>query len=66
MAVGSLCDDFIISNSTFSWWMAYLGQSKDKKIYAPDPWFGAALKHIDTEGYYPEGVEKIKREIVRV
>ena len=66
MAVGSLCDDFIISNSTFSWWMAYLGQSKDKKIYAPDPWFGPALKHIDTEGYYPEGVEKIKREIVRV
>ena len=66
MAVGSLCDDFIIANSTFSWWMSYLGQSKDKKIYAPDPWFGAALKHIDTEGYYPEGVEKIKREIVRV
>ena len=66
MAVGSLCDDFIIANSTFSWWMSYLGQSKDKKIYAPDPWFGHALKHIDTEGYYPEGVEKIKREIVRV
>tara|TARA_B100001564_G_scaffold315263_1_gene289887 strand:+ start:868 stop:1728 length:861 start_codon:yes stop_codon:yes gene_type:complete len=66
MAVGSLCDDFIIANSTFSWWMSYLGQSKDKKIYAPDPWFGPALKHIDTEGYYPEGVEKIKREIVRI
>ena len=66
MAVGSLCDDFIIANSTFSWWMSYLGQSKDKKIYAPDPWFGAALNHIDTEGYYPEGVEKIEREIVRI
>lgn len=66
MAVGSLCDDFIIANSTFSWWMSYLGQSKDKKIYAPDPWFGAALNHIDTEGYYPKGVEKIEREIVRI
>ena len=49
LAVGSLCDDFIISNSTFSWWMSYLGQNKDKKIYAPDPWFGSALNHIDTE-----------------
>ena len=66
LAVGAMCDDFIISNSTFSWWMAYLGTSETKKVYAPDPWFGPALKHIDTEGYYPEWVEKIKREIVPV
>lgn len=66
LAVGSLCSDFIISNSTFSWWMSYLGMSKTKKVFAPDPWFGKALSHIDTEGYYPDGFEKIKREIVRV
>ena len=39
----SLCDHFIIANSTFSWWAAYLSstQSEESKIViAPNPWFG--------------------------
>ena len=66
LAVGALCDDFIISNSTFSWWMSYLGTSPTKRILAPDPWFGPKLSHIDTEGYYPPNVERVSREIVRI
>jgi Glycosyl transferase family 11 len=34
----SLCDHMITSNSTFSWWAAYLIQNPNKKIIVRDPW----------------------------
>ena len=36
----SLCNDFIIANSTYSWWGAWLSSNKDKKVIAPVQWFG--------------------------
>ena len=36
----SMCDDFIIANSSYSWWGAWLSANKNKKVIAPVQWFG--------------------------
>ena len=50
----SLCSDFIIANSTFSWWGAWLSENKNKKVIAPSNWFGPELSHNDTKDLIPE------------
>ena len=42
-----MCDDFIISNSSFAWWGAYLSQNLHKTVIMPENWF-VGLKTRDT------------------
>lgn len=47
------CDHFIISNSTYSWWAAWLGRCPGKRVVAPRKWFGPAAK-LETKDIYPD------------
>lgn len=49
----TLCDDFIIANSSFSFWGAYLGEKSYSKVVRPINHFaGNQLKH-DIKDLYP-------------
>jgi len=55
LALGSLCDDFVISNSTFSWWLAWLGEKEETRIIRPIQNFRGKFRvENDDKDYFPE------------
>jgi len=55
IVLGIHCDDYVISNSTFSWWIAWLGEDKNKRIIRPVKNLrGQFAKLNDDKDYFPE------------
>jgi len=53
----SNCKYFIIANSTFSWWGAWLSNNPDKIVLAPKKWFNK--EDMNNNDIIPEGWIKI-------
>ena len=53
----SLCKNNIISNSSFSWWAAYLNQNPEKVVVAPAKWM--RNKNLDDQDMVPEDWIKV-------
>ncbi len=53
----SACKRFVIANSSFSWWGAWLSEEKAKRVIAPMRWFATTEK--DTRDQVPETWERL-------
>lgn len=55
----SLCRNHVISNSSFSWWGAWLDADPGKRVLAPSHWFGCwMVRHgYDWQDIYAQGTE---------
>jgi hypothetical protein len=55
LLIASLSKDFIISNSTFSWWCAWFGESNAGKIIRPQSNFTPQKNKVSSDkDYFPE------------
>lgn len=62
--IQTLCENNIISNSSFSWWGAWLNPNPDKKVLCPDPWFGRFYrKEKNADDLIPEEWVEIENKM---
>jgi len=60
----SLCDHFIIANSSFSWWSSFLGRNENKIVCCPneEDWFGPSYKNHDRSLLLPSSWKRISQK----
>jgi hypothetical protein len=59
----SLCQHFVIANSTFSWWSSFLSKNKNKIVCCPkeEDWFGSAYTQHDRSALLPINWKRINQ-----
>ena len=62
--LGTLFPKYIISNSTYHWWMSYLSCYVDPFVVAPDKWlFGASARRETYNDIYRDDMIVLERKI---
>jgi hypothetical protein len=59
-AIITLCEYGIMSNSSYSWWAAYLMKNR-KKVFSPKYWLGWKSEQV-----YPLGITPSFADVVEV
>lgn len=62
IALASLCDHFIIPNSSFGWWCSWLGEKKHSKIVHPGHLFAGKLLENNTKDFWPERWTRFQKD----
>lgn len=66
LALASACDHFIISNSSFGWWCAWLGEKPHSKIIHSGHMYTGKLSGKDVRDYRPARWTEYKKESYKV
>lgn len=62
--IQTLCQNNILSNSTFSWWGAWLNRSDDKIVICPTPWYGKSKEvNLNVSDLIPESWIQIRNPL---
>ncbi len=55
----TLCQHFVIPNSTFGWWAAWLANQSSGHVIVPRQWYADPVANADTVGLLPEHWQRV-------